>query len=145
MIDIEPTLAAYIAGFVDGEGYISTARIKTSPHCLMVCIVNTVETPLKIIQAHFGGVVMKRKPRNERCKPVFVWRLWAKKAEVFLRAIQPYVVVKAEHVRLGLILRQGSILSRGAAQWRKPEKDSIEIARRQEITSAFKKINHRGS
>jgi hypothetical protein len=141
---IEPTLAAYMAGFVDGEGHISTSRVKTAPHCLVVVIVNTVETPLRLIQSKFGGTVLKRRPRNERCKPSFVWRVWAKKAEAFLVAIQPYVIVKAEHVRLGLLLRNGRVLGRGPYRYKQVKLDEIEIKRREEIAQEFKRINHRG-
>lgn len=103
---------AYVAGFFDGEGSVTIARNRSAEysdyHKIIVAIGQRSKHRgvLDRICSEFGGRVLlqlqeSRVSKNwaEHAK----WQLQSRsEAERFLIAIQPYVVIKAPQVSLGL-------------------------------------------
>lgn len=101
--------AAYMAGFFDGEGsvYAASRYGKTnigdrrpSP-IIMVCIGNTNLPVLELHKAEYGGSLHSRK-KNDRWQLQWQWSIGPRAAEQYLRAIRPYLVIKAEVVDAAL-------------------------------------------
>lgn len=103
---------AYVAGFFDGEGHVSIGRVRVGErsdyHKIVVGIGQRSKSRavLDRIQADFGGhiYIANQKTRiAEQWAEQANWELQDKPSiRVFLEAIQPYVIVKASQVALGL-------------------------------------------
>jgi hypothetical protein len=110
MIDIKsPHFDIWAAGFFDGEGCVLVARCKNSGvrggwnYYLQVSIAQQDRRPLELINNKFGGSIRlnKGKATYEKKKDhVYTWGLVLSgtNAFAFLKAIQPYCVVKCEQV-----------------------------------------------
>jgi hypothetical protein len=113
----------WVAGFFDGEGCVSIVRRKRGnwiEHHLSVQISQNDQRPLKAIRKRFGGSqCVSMTPSG-----CWRWRIHGKAADAFLRAIHPFSIVKAEQIRLALVLRSfvGSPSRRSTPElWRKKE------------------------
>lgn len=97
----------WIAGFFDGEGCICTcpARRGARSRVLDVSISQAYPAPLEDIKQIFGGYLHALHPAIGHRKTVYNWKVQAKKAEAFLRAIQPFVRVKHKQIELALKMR----------------------------------------
>lgn len=99
---------SYVAGFFDGEGSITVTPVKRSPrglspnHTLQVSIGNTDPRALEWIHNNFGGSLTVRYPNKKNHRNVLQWIIRAAMALPFLRAIEPFVKMKREQVRLGI-------------------------------------------
>ncbi|GAH95438.1 unnamed protein product [marine sediment metagenome] len=95
---------AYIAGLFDGEGWISAKSEHLLPitsRKIVTGIKMSTPEPMLFCSRIFGGQVRPRQTKP-RCKQLHEWLLWAKKAEVFLRVIEPYLIVKKDKANLAL-------------------------------------------
>jgi hypothetical protein len=113
--------AAYVAGFMDGEGTFCIGRTHytrmghTMPgeqdwqYRLMVQIPNTNKKILDWIKDHFGGIISKVKSR-EQYKQQWLWLASGNSVkESFILAILPYLIGKREQALVALaFLRLGS-------------------------------------
>jgi hypothetical protein len=98
---------AYAAGIIDGEGCIraNKQKGKVSP-VLRIHVTNTDERLVELLKGWFGGYIWKEtKQYMPNAKIRFVWEVSAKRAEVVLRSIIPYLVLKKERAELALELR----------------------------------------
>ena len=91
---------AYIAGFFDGEGCITTS---SGSNTLTVSASNTIRAPLEFIQRVFEGHVTIHKyskPRNV----LYDWVIYGQNAAEMLQWLLPYLIVKKEQALLGVEL-----------------------------------------
>lgn len=101
---------AWAAGFFDGEGCVLISpRSNGKFHSLFTSVTQQEPTALHLLKQRFGGNVTPDKTATsnsyERKRgAVLVWRWKASSTEAyaFLKAIEPYCVVKAEQVRVAL-------------------------------------------
>lgn len=101
---------AWAAGFFDGEGCVLVSpRSNGKFHSLFTSVTQQEPTALHLFKQRFGGNVTPDKTATsdsyERKRgAVLVWRWKASSTEAyaFLKAIEPYCVVKAEQVRVAL-------------------------------------------
>lgn len=99
----------YAAGFFDGEGsvYAATrgpARAKPSL-TVLVCISNTNRDVLQLHQERWGGSLLARKMKpGLNLRQQYQWVIPSKKAEEFLEAVAPYLIIKREVVAVALAL-----------------------------------------
>jgi hypothetical protein len=102
---------AYLAGIVDGEGYIGIKRSvnpgrRTVGHHARVQVkMNRPAPAVELLAVRFGG----------RCAPeqgMLCWQVTDAAAERALQALLPYLVVKAEQARNVLALREHQKTSR---------------------------------
>ena len=103
---MDPTILAYIAGFLDGDGSIFFQLIRKKDYCLGFQIRTSIafyqktenERILLWLKAQFlSGYIRRRKTGISDytiVEPLEVRRI--------LELLQPYVRLKMEHVRLGL-------------------------------------------
>ena len=128
---------AWAAGFVDGEGSIATpvrTRVRNRRDYSLALYVGQVDPrPLLRLRSYFGGEVRPRTSWGTG-RPIFMWRISGTKAETALRALLPYLMVKAEQARLALELRE--MIARYNIVGRKVDDD--ETSARMALIAAIK-------
>lgn len=91
---------AYLAGFIDGEGYIGISK-NSSYGELQISITNTNEDIIRLIAKWFKGSVrlVEKKENHKDC-----WRfgVYSEDAVTLLKAVYPYLFVKREQAYIGL-------------------------------------------
>lgn len=98
---------AYLAGIVDGEGYIGiTADHRTrNPDrpCwrLRVAVTNTNEWLMQHLKFSIGGgtIILRS---DKRQKPCYQWEIGNRKAAEFLKLILPYLRLKRPQAELAI-------------------------------------------
>lgn len=109
-MDLKPTVAAYMAGILDGEGCIYVNRRKISGRRqtpgygvkVAVAITNADIVEWFRNNVYLTSVCGFQPKGNRKYKWLCTWNNSA--AEALLLALQPYLVIKVEQARLGLSL-----------------------------------------
>lgn len=97
VINATPVQWAYLAGFIDGEGCITTRRQHSTERPRpMLTVVQRYPPPLYYLQSIFGGSL------NYYGR--WTWRLTGGRLETVLLGIQPLLVLKQEQADLALAL-----------------------------------------
>lgn len=126
----------YLAGFIDGEGSIQIARghwqHMTRGYTLHLAAKQTDPRPLQMLADRFGGRVIRVVPTQPRRLAHYRWGIVARQAEVAIRALEPYLIVKRDQANLALRFRAlrytpGVALS----EWDYAERDSFFDALRE--------------
>jgi len=100
----------YLAGIIDGEGYIGIVKYKTKPYVsdytftLRLTVTNTNLILMNWIQLNFGGTVHKHAPRDTHPnhRITYTWRIGCSKATSILRKVYPYLIVKQSEAKLAI-------------------------------------------
>jgi intein-encoded DNA endonuclease-like protein len=103
---MDPTILAYIAGFLDGDGSIFFQLIRKKDYCLGFQIRTSVafyqktenEEILLWLKAQFSSGYIRRRKTGISDYTI----VEPKEVRRVLELLQPYVRLKQEHVRLGL-------------------------------------------
>ena len=104
---MEQTDLAYIAGIVDGEGYIgiSADHRKRNPDrpCwrLRVAVTNIDEWLMKYLKFSIGGGIIGLK-NSKNSRPCYQWEIKHSKASEFLKLIIPYLHIKKSQAELAI-------------------------------------------
>jgi hypothetical protein len=85
---------AYLAGIIDGEGYIG---IGNAPR---LRVANTNPRLMEWLRCRFGGSIWTSRKRDGRSKALFTWELSARKAERVLREVAPFLILKREQAAI---------------------------------------------
>jgi hypothetical protein len=104
---IEATTLAYLAGMIDGDGYITINRSERAGkvyHAPQVGIAGTRREPHDLAASLWGGAVSCYAPSNPRHRPQFQWSRQGAAAADIIRSLEPYLLVKREHAWLALEL-----------------------------------------
>ncbi len=109
-MNLTPTIAAYMAGILDGEGCVyvnkrkATGRRKTPGYGVKVCVAITDKSIVDWFQRNveLTSIYGFQPKGNRRYKWVCTWNNSA--AERLLLACQPYLVIKVHQAELGLEL-----------------------------------------
>jgi hypothetical protein len=98
------TDAAWLAGFIDGEGSIMLAlRRATGAVELLLAISNTDRSALEtVVQLTGLGAVNERPRQSSRHKTAYFWRCSSAGAESVIQQIRPYLRVKPRQADLAL-------------------------------------------
>src|SRR3990167_11058591 len=104
--------AAYLAGFVDGEGHISIypyvrkdkGREDETYYKVNFKVANTDQKLIESFKASYGGWVytQNKSLRHASHKTLYTWSLDSKNAELVLQTIFPYLRVKRRQCELVL-------------------------------------------
>jgi len=142
---IEEWQKAYFAGLIDGEGCLSITKCK-GQLTIVIGISMTTPQPLYDLRRYFGGSLIKVRRGNgtENWKPIYMWRVYSRKAEMVLEAIEPYLTVKEEQARVLREFRdhqKENIRSRGMSK----KDDSHIIAFRECMKQKIHFLNRRGT
>ena len=107
---MEATELAYIAGIIDGEGFITIRRERhiNDRYSLHVGAGNTDRPLLEWLQASFGGKLVFS-PKPEGYKDFFQWAIVSRSANNFLILILPYLRIKKDQAELALLFQAGKI------------------------------------
>lgn len=129
---------AYIAGFVDGEGYIGiyqNGKDKRGNHYFNARVIVGQKNPevLELISNQYGGKVYKSIDKRTS-REYYRLDVSGKRAEALLKDIQPYAIEKREQIILALEARE--ILTRT-----EPVKYSSIHAALSEIKNKIKRLN----
>ena len=142
-------ILAYAAGICDGEGYIGIRKGKPTPlrknfsYDLTIAIAMTDKKIIEWLYDNFGGGSCFSKLRDPRHKTVHRWALWNNEAEIFLRNIQPFVIVKAKQIEVGLLLCK-SIKEGGKLEHKKGVPLEM-IQLRENLYIQMRQLNKRGN
>lgn len=95
--------AAYIAGFIDGEGTIGIYQQRRGYACVKVSVANTKKKPIEFMIRVTGiGTVFHRPCRNEKHAPSYWWQASSDAACTLLRQLQPYLLIKGKNAELAI-------------------------------------------
>lgn len=102
-----PIQWAYLAGFYDGEGTITTTKQQradgVSYYQLRFVISNTSYEVLKSLQEQFGGSIHGHKPTNTKHRKFFQWYMSSvEKTVPVLKGMLPYLRYKTQEIELAL-------------------------------------------
>ena len=148
----DPLELGYIAGIVDGEGYIGigvTLRkdiAKQPTHSVRVHIVNTDPRLPKWFCDRFGGSVNRQNPpQGKRWKPKYTWGCFGSRAEAFIEAIEPYLIIKREQAQIVLAAKAiGRHRGGGTGKGPRPLTDEV-VAKREDLKQRLHLLNARGT
>lgn len=96
--------AAYIAGFIDGEGYIGISGYST----IVLSISNTYKPTLEWLHTMFGGHIHKdtSRPLLNKFRDKYYWQISGIKAMDVLILTLPYLREKKPQAELAIKLQQ---------------------------------------
>ena len=152
MRELSNETAAYVAGVVDGEGYIGVAKTKgtgsmRSTRYAGVLIVGNTSRPSieELVSVHGIGSVSYRRG-GERTKGFYLWAIQSRSARDVLVRIRPYLVVKRAQADLVIEFVDGFESFKGG----RPGKfggqtvSDLELARRSRIYEELRRLNRVG-
>ena len=107
---VSETDIAYLAGLVDGEGYIGIKRTshknRVSPAYHARIQVRMVDEPaIAFLADTLGGTYHYERPHAARGRPLYCFQASDAKAEYILRSLRPYLRVKARNADTALEFR----------------------------------------
>lgn len=98
---MEPTDLAYLAGFFDGEGCITTGIQRQGGRGYYLIRATVTQNSLPVLEAYeaeFGGRILDPSPG----KSAFVWQITGDQMAHFLQTLLPYLRLKKEQAELAL-------------------------------------------
>jgi len=104
---------AYIAGIIDGEGYVGIKKTKAYPsqgrktpgYHARLQVRMTHEGAIRFLADTLGGSYYREKPHSDNGKPLFCYQASDKKARTILSTVLPYLKVKIASAETVLALR----------------------------------------
>lgn len=127
----------WAAGFFDGEGCI---QINTS---LSINVAQVTPSPLETLVALYGGKIATSPRSNPRHRTVYRWSVHGSDAAEALTMMLPYLQVKAEEARLGMMFQR--IKSYGRRYRLSPaEQQQVERIKREVREAKWHSYDRRG-
>lgn len=148
---LTPIEAAWLAGFVDGEGSFQIVGKRRSSSAFdyldAQLVATSTDRPVldrcaEIASGKVGGPY--RAPSNKG-KPVFRWTLRGRALGEVTADIQPFLITKAEQAGLILLFRSLVRLGASPTEWGRKPMDEAELIARRDMKWAMNALNHRGS
>ena len=93
-------LLGYLAGFFDGEGWVTIA-LSGGKYTLQIGAANIDTRPLLLMQERWGGSVL----RQGKTKLCWSWRACSDQAYDALREMLPYLIVKRGQAEIAMEYR----------------------------------------
>jgi hypothetical protein len=141
---------AYLAGIVDGEGYIgvkkANAKNSVSPlyhERIQVRMVN--EEAISLLKDTLGGSYYRERPRVARGRPLYCWQVSDWLAAEALWRLLPWLIVKRANAENVLRLRASKDDPRAARRGGMRQRrlmDPTVLAEREAIYLRAKELNH---
>lgn len=102
-LKLSETDAAYIAGFLDGEGSILLTLRANGSVSMLVTVANTNAEVIEwLIGVTNVGRLFSRTPRSDRHRGTYWWQANADAAYGLLEQVRPYLKIKAAQADLAL-------------------------------------------
>lgn len=126
----EQITLAYLAGMIDGDGYISIVRsVRGGKEYFgaQIGIAGTRPEPHQLAASIWGGAVSRYEPVNPKHRPQYQWSRQGKVAAAVITAIEPYLLIKRDHAALALELHEHAqdVRAEDAFPWFGPDYDPI--------------------
>ena len=125
----------YFAGFFDGEGSVLIyqrrrgARGRFQPYNLRATVTNTNREVLVVFKNAFGGGVYRHHCSSAPNRsPAWVWTVSCQKAAVFLRCIEPSLIVKKQEAMIGIAMQDA--IDNFGGRYQRRQLTADEIAKR---------------
>jgi hypothetical protein len=100
-LEIPPLRAAWLAGFLDGEGTIGLYRNSPKSFHVRLSVVNSHAGSIELVKSMIGGGITSRVRKNPKHKDCYVWQSNDTGLVLgVLRKIEPYLVIKREQALL---------------------------------------------
>lgn len=105
---------SYCAGIMDSDGYFSIKKSSWAQrhnnavgynYSIKIGCKQISQKALLLMSEMFGGNIRKEKPNCEKGKPLFSWQLTDKKAEMTIKKLIPFLIVKKDRAEILLELR----------------------------------------
>jgi intein/homing endonuclease len=96
--NIDPLILAYIAGFFDGEGCITTNKRRANRYPIVCRFTQAEKSILEFMQSFFGGTIICSKPKGRNV--IYFLRFGTSASIDLLKALLPYIIVKREQAQL---------------------------------------------
>lgn len=95
----------YFAGLFDGEGCVRIGRyidnrVNKLAYNMYVDITLTDIEPLLLAKSIFKGQLHAYAPRSDNRSRIYKWQLASRQAYAFLKAIEPYSIIKLKQIQL---------------------------------------------
>jgi hypothetical protein len=137
------SIAAYVAGLLEAEGYFSISKAGGKP-AIAITVGMTDRNLIFWLESLFGGWAGELNGRTKAGKPIYLWRAYRHQAYFAAKVIRPYLTFKKEQADL-LIRYQNNVnlwkRRLGAVnQFNLP--DSVK-KQREEIASRLKSLHGR--
>lgn len=87
---------SYLAGLVDGEGFVGYSSDGKGKQVFMIKIKMTSEPVIDWLMAHYPGTKVFQPSTNPKWKDQFSWKVRGKKAIALYRQLQPMLLVKGD-------------------------------------------------
>jgi hypothetical protein len=136
---------SYIAGIIDGEGYVGISKTTSGYYCSTVSIAMTNPSSLIFIQQRFGGKITSRRSKNANAKPHQRLRYVGRYANSIIEKVKPYLLVKSKQSDLILelaILHKQSKINREPTN--RSKKSSEYFEKEKLLYEKCKELNERG-
>lgn len=135
----------YLAGIIDGEGYIGINKSKNYQgkplFKLRVVVCNTNTDLIKWLVDNFGGYITKKKTYSYKHKVSYNWKVNCDKAGDVLSLVLPYLIIKKRQAELAILYRELQI---NQIKTCPGKSSSIPLSMRIEICDMFKHLNSHG-
>ncbi len=115
---IDPLAKAYLAGFIDGEGYVGLVRVndpRTTTkryHTARLDVANTKREVLDEFKNLYGGTVKEIIRKNKHHKTAYHWVLSNQKVFLLLEDVYPYLRLKKPQADVLFMLKRSIIDNR---------------------------------
>ena len=93
---------AYVAGIIDGEGYIGLYNAVNGNFRLQVGVTNTNEWLIQWLKFAFGGHIHQLHIRHPNSKVSYEWRVFGRQALGFLTLVCPYLKIKRPQATIAI-------------------------------------------
>jgi len=152
MRDVTNETAAYVAGIIDGEGYIGIAKTKktgsmrSTRYAGVLIVGNTSRRLIAELVTTFGIGSVTYRRGGERKKECFLWAIQSRNARDVLLRVRPYLLVKGAQADLVIDFVEGFESFKGG----RPGKfggqtvSESELARRSRIYEELRQLNRVG-
>lgn len=122
---METSELAWAAGLFEGEGCIRINKsTKRNLGALIVAVTNTDEQVIDFLHSRWGGCKKPASGLRADQRRAWVWVTASRRAALFLKAIEPFVVrdIVRERIRVGLQFQAGkSTTSRVSDEYREDQ------------------------
>lgn len=148
--------AAYLAGFIDGEGTITITRSwskksKCDFYRVYLTVANTNKEIIDWLYKSYGGWIRTNYQEHERWKTIYRWHIYRQNdLESFLKSILPYLRLKKRQAEIVLIFMK--LFDKSYSTFTRNAKGQIQnhsinkdiVQKRKELYSEIKQLNVRG-
>jgi hypothetical protein len=142
MIELSEAEKGYVAGIIDGEGYIGCVIATFGQVSMRVEVGSTSIELVNWLYNKFGGkICARKKKRASHHKDAYVWYMCGKKIKYFLEPLLPYLIIKSRHAKTAIKICEmiGEIHD---SKWKEiSEKDKIK---KMILVDQMSKLNKRG-